>query len=136
MNIIQYNDDVLADYQVSALLMAICYQGMNCDETSALTSTMVDTEVALDQSAIEGIIVNKHSKGMDHTGGTIDKLESIVGFAVELTTDEFIRNVNEVKMAIIGLMAVLAPVDKKLYELRDATANLILIPLIASSNMN
>ncbi|MDE6209697.1 MAG: pyrimidine-nucleoside phosphorylase [Lachnospiraceae bacterium] len=159
-----YTNGEVADYQMSALLMAICINGMNEEETFNLTISMRDSGDILDLSEIDGIKVDKHStggvgdkislilspmlaalgvkvakmsgRGLGHTGGTIDKLESIKGFTTTLSRDEFLYNVNNIGMAIAGQSANLAPADKKIYALRDVTATVDCIPLIASSIMS
>jgi len=159
-----YTKGNIPDYQMSAFLMATYFQKMNDEEATYLALAMRDSGDSIDLSSIPGIKVDKHStggvgdkvtlilgpllaslgvkfakmsgRGLGHTGGTIDKLESIPGYRVVLKTDEFIRQVNDIGIAIVGQSGDVAPADKKLYALRDVTATVDVIPLIASSIMS
>lgn len=162
--ITDYTNGTIPDYQMSAMMMAICFQGMTPEETKNLTLAMAESGDMLNLSAIDGIKVDKHStggvgdktslvlgpmvaslgvavakmsgRGLGHTGGTIDKLESFTGFHTSLSNEQFIKNVNEIHMAIVGQTADLAPADKKLYALRDVTGTVDQLSLISSSIMS
>ena len=159
-----YLDGSVKDYQMSSLLMAIVLNGMTARETIDLTDIMIKSGDVLDLSKIDGIIVDKHStggvgdkvtlvlgpllaslgikiakmsgRGLGHTGGTIDKLESIEGFNTKLTEKKFIKQVNDINIALVGQTADLVPADKKIYALRDVTGTVESLPLIASSIMS
>ncbi len=159
-----FTNGEIPDYQMSAMMMAIYFQGMNEQETLDLTMVMSESGDTLDLSGIHGVKCDKHStggvgdkvslilgpmaaaagipvakmsgRGLGHTGGTIDKLESITGFQTSMKQEDFIKQVNEIGIALVGQTAHLAPADKKIYALRDVTATVDNMSLIASSIMS
>lgn len=159
-----YLDGTVKDYQMSSLLMAICINGMSEEEIFSLTKIFIDSGDTLDLSFIPGVVVDKHStggigdkttlviapivaslgipilkmsgRGLGYTGGTIDKLESIPGYHVDLSDEEVIQQIQDIGIVITGQTASLAPMDKKIYALRDVTATVSSVPLIATSIMS
>ena len=159
-----YTQGEIPDYQMSAFLMAVCFQGMNIEETTAMTLSMAHSGQMSDLSGIQGVKVDKHStggvgdkttliaapmaaacgipvakmsgRGLGFTGGTVDKLESIPGYRTTLPKEEFFEIVNTIGISLIGQSGELAVADKKIYALRDVTATVDSLPLIASSIMS
>lgn len=160
----EYTNDNIKDYQMSSLLMAICINGLNSEETCILTEAMLNSGKTIDLSSIPGVKVDKHSTGgvgdkttlivapivascdvpvakmsgrsLGYTGGTIDKLESIPGYKVNIPIDDFIKQVSEIKVCISTTTENLAPADKKIYALRDVTGTVSSKSLIAASIMS
>jgi len=159
-----YTEGTIPDYQMASLAMAICFQDMNDEERFFLTKAIVNTGDTLDLALVNGKTVDKHStggvgdktslalgpliascdvklakmsgRGLGHTGGTLDKLEAIPGFTIDLSEEHFIKQVNDIGISIIGQTKDMCPADKKLYALRDVTGTVESIPLIASSIMS
>ncbi|MCH6553363.1 MAG: thymidine phosphorylase, partial [Acidobacteria bacterium] len=159
-----YTDGTIPDYQMSAFLMAVYFKGMTDSETSSLLNSMVNSGDTIDTSGIPGIKMDKHStggvgdkvslilaplvaaaglpipmisgRGLGHSGGTLDKLESIPGFNVNKSTDEFLKQVSDIGVAIISQSEDIVPADRKMYALRDVTATVRSIPLMAGSIMS
>ncbi len=159
-----YVDGSIADYQMSSFLMAIYFKGMSDDESTTLAQTMLESGDTIDLSMIDGIKVDKHStggvgdkttliiaplvaslginfakmsgRGLGHTGGTLDKLESIKGYNISISPEDFINQVKRIKLALVGQTGNLVPADKKMYALRDVSGSVPSIPLIASSIMS